>query len=774
MANLPNLTPRILENTLKLVKFYNTNPKFKELFDRLVPNPRVTYQGQPLKLYLRVITATSFKYRKYEKEVRSDPEKFKELLILFYKDPKEFGKFEKMVQGAILGKNTPKFLTEEEIKLVEQIEKTPEGKEKENYINQLEQKLKTSQPKEEAPSPKESRPLDEKAPREVKLPHLQLPKLTISKGLASGGQILARKLIYRFGANIFSGGVGGVVAAGLGRGPVGILAGIGMGGVFPTLLKNSGLFRGGLAMGGKAALGLGLRGAALAVPGPGWVLAAAMSAPDAIAAGKKILATSKRAAIIGGSVAGVIFVFIFMDINKTGSAFPPFTSIGEAAPLPPGYIGGEIASCKFTRSGDSIKELTYQSPLLLSYIQEASNLTNIPPVVLAAFIRVETPSTVTKNDNEIKNLSTEAACPKSETGALGVMQLQPEGTKGNDADAITNGAKLIGKEYSQLTKADYCDVRKNIIMGAGFILKKMTYKTKAYPKTYGDGTKWDTAWTNEKEAIDKLVSSYYGCLRYGSPDDVNISCNDTRRKYSYGNDVWNSIQSCKVTAPQQTPTDIASLEKGLLTNFKVQFKSQSFYEQGIDQDRYQKILTWAWEILSYINSNTPKFSTLLQVNVNNQNKIIQIYARNKYSERWGDVIYLSSREGSTLKSTPEFFKQNFIHELAHVINNGRPGTYGSRFISEGVVKEGYLTKYSASATPLESVCAKDPDNEDPSGITRADEDFAESISYFINKDITKELDYGCGTNSNQNPIYMQAGGRLLYPAHYDFISKLLK
>lgn len=219
-------------------------------------------------------------------------------------------------------------------------------------------------------------------------------------------------------------------------------------------------------------------------------------------------------------------------------------------------LSSDINQCRFTRSGDAVKELTYKSPLLLSYIQEASSLTNIPAAVLAAFIRVETSSTVTKNDEEIKALSSVDACPTSTTGALGVMQIQPKGTKGHDNPAVENGAKLIGKKYEDLTKEDYCDVKKSIIMGAGFILKKMTYKTDGYPKTYGDGTKWDASWTNDKQAIDKLVSGYYGCLRYGSPDDNNISCTDSRRIYNYGDDVWTSIQSCKTQTPPpgQPPT----------------------------------------------------------------------------------------------------------------------------------------------------------------------------------------------------------------------------
>lgn len=245
----------------------------------------------------------------------------------------------------------------------------------------------------------------------------------------------------------------------------------------------------------------------------------------------------------------------FMFLVGGIAMIAPSPSPGSAAPdtNSPTVITSDISSCKFIRSGDSEKELVYQSPLLLSYIQEAANLTGIPPAVLAAFIRVETPSTVTKTDEEIKALSNTTACPRSTTGALGVMQIQPKDTKGHDETAVANGAKLIGKEYSELSKEDYCDVRKNIIMGAGFILKKMSYKTEAYPTTYGDGTKWDPIWTNNQEAINKMVNGYYGCIKYGSSDDENNPCSDPGRIYSYGDDVWNSVQNCKPSTPSITP-----------------------------------------------------------------------------------------------------------------------------------------------------------------------------------------------------------------------------
>lgn len=463
--------------------------------------------------------------------------------------------------------------------------------------------------------------------------------------------------------------------------------------------------------------------------------------------------------------AGLIISMIFLvgALAISGS-----TQTGEAAPLPgttPITPSADITSCKFTRSGDSVKELTYKSPLLLSYIQEASNLTGIPPAVFAAFIRVETPSTVTKNDEEIRNLS----CAKSTTGALGVMQIQPKNTKGHDEGPVANGARLIGKNYDELTEADYCDVRKNILMGAGFILKKMTYKTSNYPATYGDGTKWDPTWTSDKVAIEKLVSSYYGCLRYGSSDDENISCSDPGRIYSYGDDVWTSIQNCKpasgnVPAP---PSD---------GNYQVSVGKMGInMANGFSADTYK----WAFEILTSSFTQFPKFKERLG------NSPIEVKPICNISNTSGRVISIRNKkqfcpnlppdapEGPT--SDPILFKQVFIHELAHIINgSSRPGIYGAR-IKEAVAQDkGYLTKYAASSTSDPTkICAEpqDANMED----TWADEDFAETISYYINKD-TPERDFGCGVyRGDLNPFALTtSAGTRAYEAHYKLAEEVLK
>lgn len=199
-----------------------------------------------------------------------------------------------------------------------------------------------------------------------------------------------------------------------------------------------------------------------------------------------------------------------------------------------GITAGNISQCRFTRSDQNPREASFKSPLLMSYMEEASKLTEIPLVVLAAFMRVESPSSVNYTDEQVQNYQ----CAKSITGALGIMQIQPVGTKGHDDPAVANGAKLLGIDYNSLTEADYCDVRKSIIMGAGFILKKMSYLG------FGDGTKWKPEWNRDQDAIYALAKSYYGCINYGGSDPLKCE-----GPYNYGQDVFNSIISCQQGAP---------------------------------------------------------------------------------------------------------------------------------------------------------------------------------------------------------------------------------
>lgn len=198
-------------------------------------------------------------------------------------------------------------------------------------------------------------------------------------------------------------------------------------------------------------------------------------------------------------------------------------------------ITGNLASCQFTRGDRNPPAESYKSPLLLGYFQQASQISTVPAQVLAAIARVESPTVTIKTDADLPALSSTSGCPRSQTGALGIMQLQPPSTRGYIQPAIDKGASYLGKTADQLTEADFCDLSSNIIIAAGFILKKLQLSF-----GIGDGNKWDPSWANNKDVLYKLAEGYYGCLEYGGPDPLKCG-----GPYNYGDDLWSSIQSCK-------------------------------------------------------------------------------------------------------------------------------------------------------------------------------------------------------------------------------------
>lgn len=439
-------------------------------------------------------------------------------------------------------------------------------------------------------------------------------------------------------------------------------------------------------------------------------------------------------------LAGFLAIFLFIFVSGIGAGIPGTTSTGEASPIGGGSTGTDISSCKFTRS-DQGSPTQFKSSTLLNYIQEAAQKSSIPPVVLASFIRVESPSSSNMSNDQIINYS--ASCAQSPTGALGIMQIQPPGTtsaRGDPAscvDCIDAGAKLVGKTAASMTTQDYCDPKTNIIVGAGWILKKMS------KLGYGDGTKWDAGWTNNKTAIAALVNTYYGCLKYGSADDNKTDCADPGRKYSYADDVSTSIQNCQVSTAGTIPVlpPGADYTAEIAKNFHINFEQGKFT---------QSHLKWAWEILSQARIIAPNFFNLIGT--------VTADTRSGIGERSGNTIYFSTDSNSFFASSDESgFKVLLIHELGHVIR-GNPGPIQQSYdglLQQAINKDGgFLTGYG------QNPCT---------GTSAVDEDFAETVAYYINKG-TPEKDLACGQKSSDglNPLY---SGR--YPNHMSFIQSIL-
>ncbi len=359
----------------------------------------------------------------------------------------------------------------------------------------------------------------------VKLPGIQIPKappvLTSSlKNAASSGGIFFQRNIGKFltpqtlatGATTV---LGGIMGGGLtGGSSMGVFAGGITGASLPSFIK-SGAAGPMLSRAGNGAANF-LSNFSGNLSGPRFT-------PRFRGTGVlKKFGTGRKVAL-----AFLLFGLFFGFSLIAGVLSPGNTPTSEASPIAP----TDLASCKFTRGDRNPTVISYQSPKLLGYFQEATKITSVPAVVLASIARVESPSAVSLTDEGLTSMG----CPKSPTGALGLMQIQPPGTRGGFSQGLELGASFLNKSLDQLTEADFCDTRTSIILSAGFILKKLQL---GYG--IGDGTKWDPSWNNNQDIIYKVASGYYGCLEYGGGDPTKCS-----GPYNYGSDIWTSIQSCQ-------------------------------------------------------------------------------------------------------------------------------------------------------------------------------------------------------------------------------------
>lgn len=198
---------------------------------------------------------------------------------------------------------------------------------------------------------------------------------------------------------------------------------------------------------------------------------------------------------------------------------------------------------------------------------------------------------------------------------------------------------------------------------------------------------------------------------------------------------------------------------GALTSISVteQIKNNFNIDISALPSSYQQ---WAYEILSTSAKAdiAPKFRGLINKSLT---KVV-LTPGDEGSHTSGDTVYI--RPGYDVN----FFKQILIHELGHRIK-GTAGTTSptcNNQTIEQIESEGYLTYYAEHATPAQ---VRTPACGDNDQITRSDEDFGESVSYYINNKMG-ELNYGsdCSTYNSVNPY--TRGDR---PAHKAYIQCLL-
>lgn len=155
---------RLYQDTIYLIKTFNTNPGFKAAFLDSLEKPRVIFRGRPLKLYTRLIASTDHQYLPFTKG-HQNPEDIGKMFEHFYKNTFAFRRLE---QKALAGVN---FLPDEEHQNLEKIDRLPDGEQKVKAFEDLlkdsdEKENKDEKDKEEKEDTNKDKEQEEKEPQE--------------------------------------------------------------------------------------------------------------------------------------------------------------------------------------------------------------------------------------------------------------------------------------------------------------------------------------------------------------------------------------------------------------------------------------------------------------------------------------------------------------------------------------------------------------------------------------------------------------------------------
>ncbi|MDD5415449.1 MAG: CHAP domain-containing protein [Candidatus Daviesbacteria bacterium] len=306
------------------------------------------------------------------------------------------------------------------------------------------------------------------------------------KNLGSSTRIFARKNLGR----IFD-GLRGIIG-GIGRG-VGGAVSTGLGATAPSLGRA---FHGGLNAVGR-------------ITQPGGV--------DGIPSGGLVKSpVGKR-----GAIALLLAMFLFVFISGFLGGLTEPTSSLKAASLPSG--GGDISSCKFTRSGNS---QLIKSSILSGWISGVAASAGIPPAALASIAMHENPNFTTNADNNHDAITSNQFCNKGvmfcEDGQGHVLH-----TKADDGinDPCTPAEIATGNRTAQAVGLmqildiynpgkDLCSITENLAIAAA--------KLKASGMTVQP----------TQDQVNASISGYYNGCTYGN--------------YNYCNEVWQDLQNCQV------------------------------------------------------------------------------------------------------------------------------------------------------------------------------------------------------------------------------------
>lgn len=244
-----------------------------------------------------------------------------------------------------------------------------------------------------------------------------------------------------------------------------------------------------------------------------------------------------RGLMIGGLL---LFIYTFF-IDPMQDDIAPlmaqvFNETGNISHTPATTGLGGVAFCDFTYRGKSV---AIKSERLKNLFEEVSGLTGVPASVLASVAVHESPVFTLQADDlhdafantGLSGTDCLPHFPTSPTGALGLMQIQaPANLKPQNApnynpnayskEGVEIGLKFLNRSLNSLTTRDFCDLRTNIILGAGVLIAK-------------NGGTPPTTGSEVKEAVCR----YYGQCEYGI--------------YNYGDEVQGDFENCQAPSSSQ-------------------------------------------------------------------------------------------------------------------------------------------------------------------------------------------------------------------------------